>query len=281
MATNNSEPQKESEVVDQSMVNKKLKKGGPLNLLLIFLIIGLVVYGGFLSFDKGRVLEQTSALEAETLDIQSQIDTIRGDKVEVSQNASDALKQIEQGEVRWSEVISEVDKLIPQNASGDKLVSVLSYSGSGQGRIALNMVTLPEALPPFDDVAQLIKTFNSNVFFRDAYVPSISKSSNEGGGITLSFVLNMEYDKPETGSEDFSSLTIPSEIEVDRVPVPRTPDVEEPIAEIIETPALDALELVPEDTLSLEGEGPEPIIETSTSTTVRDLVEPAKVPRTN
>ena len=202
MAMNNSgqnDPKSENQ---ESLVEQKLKKGGPLNPLLFFLLLGVLVFGGFLYYERGNVTARTSALEEENTQLQQQIDDIKGQKVEVSQNAIEALKGIEADEVRWSEVIAEVNKLLPQDASGQRQVKVLSYSGSGQGKIALNMVTEPEALPPFGDVAQLITTFNGSVFFRNAYVPAISRGSDAEGRATLSFVLNMEFEKPETGAEN-------------------------------------------------------------------------------
>lgn len=201
----------------ESQVNEKMQKGSPVNLLLIFLVIGLAVYGTFLNFQKGSVLNHTTDLEKEIKTIQDEIDVYRANKVEVSQNATEALAKIEAEEIRWSEVISEVNQLLPASAGGERLVEILSYSGSGQGRIALNAVTRPVAVPPFEDVAKLIATFNNSVFFKDVYVPSISKGQNEDGTSTLSFVLNMDYEKPETGSEDLIPVTS-TDTKVPRIP---------------------------------------------------------------
>ena len=80
----------------------------------------------------------------------------------------------------------------------------MSYSGSGDGTISLNAVTQPSSLPAFDDVASLISTFNNSVFFKNAYVPSISKGQNTDGSVTLSFLMNMDFQKPETGSDNLN-----------------------------------------------------------------------------
>ncbi len=186
-----------------SQVNQKLSGGGGLtNLILAALVIGLAVFGTLMSFQKGQVLTHTTELEQQTAELNKEIETYRDNKVAVSKLATDALKQIEVDEVHWSDVISEAKKLIPKDASGKEKVKILSYSGSGSGRVVLNLVTEPMALPPFDDVARLIASFNNSVFFRDGYVPSISKGQTESGDTTLSFILNMDYQKPETGSED-------------------------------------------------------------------------------
>jgi hypothetical protein len=199
-------------------VNQKLQSSGMLNYFLLFLLIGMILYGVFLNFEKGRVLANTDELEKQTLVLQDQIDTIKGNKVEVSQNASVALKLISQEEIRWSEVISEVEKLMPVDSSGRKKVEVLSYSGTGQGKVMLNMVTKPASLPPYDDVANIIAIFNSSVFFKDAYVPAISKSSEETGEITLSFMLNTDFQKPETGSDSLQLNTTTTDGGTAKVP---------------------------------------------------------------
>lgn len=193
--------------VEDSQVNDKMRKSSPVNLFLVFLLVGLAVFGGFLSFQKGGVLTHTSDLETQNKAVLAQIDQLKGSKVEVSQNAKDALNQIKTDEIHWSEVISNVNQLIPMDASGKPRVDILSYSGSGSGRIALNVVTQPSSLPAFDDVAGVIATFNNSVFFKNAYVPSISKGQTQDGAVTLSFVLNLEYQKSQTGSEDLNLPT--------------------------------------------------------------------------
>ncbi|MCC6643538.1 hypothetical protein IT411_02210, partial [Candidatus Peregrinibacteria bacterium] len=101
---------------------------------------------------------------------------------------------------------------------------VLSYAGSGLGRVAVNMVTVPVSEPPFADVAQLIASFNNNVYFRDVYVPSISRGLTEDGTTTLSFVLNMDFEEPETGSEDLNVGLTGTAVVDDAPRVPRNPN---------------------------------------------------------
>lgn len=198
MATQNST----TNPAPNSQVNQKLSGGGGLtNLILMVAVIGLAVFGTLLSFQKGQVLNHTTELEKQTADINKEIEAFRDNKVEVSKVATDKLKEIEAEEIHWSDVISEAKKLIPLDSAGKEKVKILSYSGSGSGRVVLNVVTEPLAIPPFEDVARLISSFNNSVFFRDVYVPSIAKGQTESGDNTLSFILNMDYEKPETGSE--------------------------------------------------------------------------------
>lgn len=194
----------ENSPLEESKVNEKIRKGSPLNLVLFFLLIGIAVYGSFLSFQKGGVLTHTSDLEKQSKDIQAQIDTLKISKVEISQTAQDALKKIKADEIQWSSVINDVNQLIPADASGKQKIQILSYSGSGAGKISINVVTQPTSLPAFNDVAALISTFNNSVFFKNAYVPSISKGQNQDGSVTLSFVMSMDYQKQDTGSADLN-----------------------------------------------------------------------------
>jgi hypothetical protein len=203
------DPAKSSALVaGNGEINKKVSGGGGLlNVILMIVLIGLVIAGTFFSFDKGSIMNRTVELEKETANLKVQIDNIKGQKVEVSKNASEALEKIKVAEIRWSEVIAEVNKLLPRDASGNRKVEVISYSGSDQGRVALNVVTQPAGIPPFDLVSGLIATFNNSVFFKDVYVPSISKGQTESGESTLSFVLNLAYEKPETGLVDLELAT--------------------------------------------------------------------------
>lgn len=211
MAINNPNSNTADSASPASKVNEKMSGGGGLlNAILVIVLIGLVVFGTFLSFDKGNVMAQTNQLEKDIVDLNTQIGTYKDQKIEVSKNAQDTLDQIKQTEIQWSEVIAEVNKLLPTDASGQRTVQVISYSGSELGRIALNMVTQPAGVPPFDSVSALLSTFNNSVFFKDAYVPSISKGQTDTGESTLSFVLNLSYQKPETGTANVNLGLTPS-----------------------------------------------------------------------
>lgn len=222
MAINNPNSTPAENVAPASRVNEKVQGGGGLlNVILAIVLVGLVVLGAFLFFDKGNVLNKTNQLDKDIVDLNAQIATYKDQKVEVSRNAQETLDKIKENEIRWSEVIADVNTLMPADASGQRKVQVISYSGSEQGRIALNMVTEPAGVPPFDSVSALLSTFNNSVFFKNAYVPSISKGQTETGESTLSFVLNLSYQKPETGTADVNFALTPTVTEnTVKVPVP-------------------------------------------------------------
>ncbi len=201
-----------------SKVDKSIQSGGLSNIILVIVLVGLAVFGTLFYFQKNWILKNTEIVEKQTEELNKEIDALKENKVEFSQNAMDALKKIEVDEIRWSDVIEEVANLMPKDSNGRDRITVLSYSGSGNGRITLNTVTQPSSLPPFDDVSNIISTFNKSVFFKNAFVPSISKGTNDDGSTTLSFMLNMEYQKADTGSLDLK-LNENTKIPTTKVPV--------------------------------------------------------------
>lgn len=230
---------------NESEVNQKLGKGFNLiNMLLVLLLIIAVGGSVFLTFDKGRMVAKTSELETEISGIKSQIDGLKENKVEVSKNAAEALAEIEENELIWSDVIQKVDALVPSDVAGRPKLNILSYSGATDGRLALSMITNPEILPPYADVSQLLATYNRDLFFKDAYIPSIGKSTNENGETTLSFVFNLTYEEPDVGGSAVINSEAPDANEV-RVPVNRTPAVDESASEGTETETENSTPRVP------------------------------------
>lgn len=200
-----------------SKTEQKMQKSGSAGtMLLLFAVLGVAVLGTLFYFQKSQVLSNTNQLEKDAVTLQAQIDEVKSTKVEFSKNATDALTKISSEEIRWSEVIDQINQLLPKDATGSRKVNVLSYSGSGPGRVAVNMVTVPAGEPAYADVAQLIATFNNSLYFRDVYVPSISRGSDLEGLTSLSFVLNMDFEKPETGADTLDLSTIDGTAKVPR-----------------------------------------------------------------
>ena len=219
MAIINSTSQGNTPVKDpmkESQTNQKILNGGPINIILGAVLVLVIGGGTLMFFQKGQVMANTNTLDTEIVALKAQVATFKDQKIEISKNASDALAEINKTELRWSEIIAEVSKLLPTDASGNRKINIISYYGSGDGKIALNMTTVPAGLAPYADVSRMIAAFNSSIFFKDAYVPSIAKGTNTDGNTTLSFVLNLSYQKPDTGSTD---SVVPA-VSTPRVPRP-------------------------------------------------------------
>ncbi|MGL5831203.1 MAG: hypothetical protein ACRCZE_03575 [Candidatus Altimarinota bacterium] len=222
---------------NDSEVNQKLGGGFNLiNLVLLLLLVIAVGGSGFLTFDKGQMVAKTSEMDTKISGLKMQIDGLKADKVEVSKNAAEALAEIEASELVWSDVIQKVDALVPSDIAGRPKLNILSYSGATDGRLSLSMITEPALVPPYADVSQLLATYNRDLFFKDAYIPSIGKSINENSETTLSFIFNLTYEEPDVGGSAAVENTELDANEV-KVPVNRTPTApSEEAASETETP---------------------------------------------
>lgn len=194
-------------MAEESKLSPVVGQGGgkPFVLILAIAIIIVVVGLGLL------FTVQRAALNAEQTQLNNDIATLQGEialleeaKVEAAQQAQEWLAAIEEEEIRWSKVITQLEDLIPTNPStGEDKVSFFSYNGSDNGRINLNGQTTPQRAEPFEGVAELISTFNANPFFRNAYVPSLTRAETDQGDKFASFVMSVEYHEEEfTGLDD-------------------------------------------------------------------------------
>lgn len=109
--------------------------------------------------------------------------------------AKEYLKELDKKQVVWSRVVEKIESVIPKNTESLQPVVIFrSYSGSSEGRLAINGITQPTAVDPFADIANTIKAFSTDPTFRNVFVPSISKSLTTEGVTILSFSMNLEYD---------------------------------------------------------------------------------------
>lgn len=194
--------------------------------ILVFLGVGAGAL--YLSFQKSAIFDQQKQLDSEIAALNSQIADLKSQKIEAAQYAKSWIDDIEKDEIHWSSVLKSLQGLIPLEASSGKAkVRFLSYSGSTGGKLTLNAETLPSPKPPFEDVSQLVNLFNASSYFKDAYVPSISRGLSETGNVILSFIFNVTYleepatpsiptvstpsnDTSPTSAPDVSSSAIPS-----------------------------------------------------------------------
>lgn len=182
-------------------IQQNLQQGPNKNKGLMLFLLGILVVciAGtvYLSFQKSAIALEQSDLDNQVINLEKEVQTLKVNNVEANEAANNALKEMEKNELKWSTIISAVQDLIPfDSASKKPKVNFLSYSGSADGKLALSGVTREGSLPPFADVSELLAKFNSSNFFKDAYIPSISKGISESGGITLSFVFNVTYQEP-------------------------------------------------------------------------------------
>lgn len=172
---------------------------GPKSKSLLMILAGLsvvivVVLALYLGLQKSTLVEEQARLQGEIDSLQGEILSLEGQKVEAAQLAQEWIDLLDEEEIRWSLVLSQVQSLIPFDTVTNKdKIQFLSYSGSENGRITMNAQTRELRTEPFPDVAELIEVFNDSSFFSDARVPSITRGETNEGGKVGSFVFYATY----------------------------------------------------------------------------------------
>jgi hypothetical protein len=179
--------------------------------LLVLSIISLLLVaaaGVYLTLQKSALMEEQKVLDADIASLNTEIDALEELKVQSAQLAQQFLASVEKDEVQWSRVITRIQSLLPvDNATQQSKFVVISYNGSTGGKLTLNMETVPTALEPFPTLAELLATFNGSSFFKNAYVPNISRGETDDGRKLLTFTLNLVYDEDKVQTDTVQSLT--------------------------------------------------------------------------
>lgn len=168
---------------------------------MILGIFALVAFGGYnlyLSWQKSSLVDEVLQADALLSDYGKQILEYENKQVLESINAKKTINEIKSdGIIEWSNVIKKIRATVPK-VDGIPIITVLSYSGSSNDEISMNVKTTETSENPYFDVADLIKSFNSSAYFMDAFVPSISNGVDEKGNQVLTFLISMKY-LPESG----------------------------------------------------------------------------------
>jgi hypothetical protein len=169
----------------------------PFLLVFAFLfVLGVVLGYGYYTSQENAIEDQMQTLDREIAEINNQLDELKESDTVSAQTATQALDTIALTEVEWSEVLSKILKIAPQDLVEKRaLVEFTSYSGSEGGRLTLNTRTYPsrDVRNLLNAVAKTIRAFNENPDFSDAFVPSISKSVSDDNETVLSFILSVAY----------------------------------------------------------------------------------------
>lgn len=162
-----------------------------LGVLAMVIVVLLALY---LNLQKSTIAQDQQRLQGELAGLNEDIAALQGERVEAAQLARQWLAQVEAEEIRWSSVLSQIQSLIPYDAStNSQKVEFLSYSGGEGGRVNMNAQTRQLRVEPFNDVAELIEVFNDSSFFQEAKVPSITRAETNDGSRVASFVFSALY----------------------------------------------------------------------------------------
>jgi hypothetical protein len=171
-------------------------------LLFVFAVIAIIVLiaGAFyLYFTKSAIQEEQNRLDADITSLQGEITALEDQKIQLAQGAQSYLEEIKKEEILWSGVITKIQTLIPvDQVTQAPKVYVLSYSGSGDGKIMLNLKSAGAQIEPWESVAELISAFNNSSYFATAFVPGINRGETDQGKKELNFTMTVDYteDKP-------------------------------------------------------------------------------------
>ncbi len=170
------------------------KKSPLLFVLSVVALVGLILWALYLSLTKAAIINDQKQLTADIASIQKKVNLLKEQNVEATQMAREWIFSLEKDEIRWSDVINSLQKLVPLDVKDQKpKIQFLSYSGNRGGKLTLSAQTLEGSADPFADVAELLRVFNASSFFRDAYVPSLTRGLSQAGNVILSFTFEVTY----------------------------------------------------------------------------------------
>ncbi|MFC1655762.1 hypothetical protein ACFL3C_02750, partial [Patescibacteria group bacterium] len=135
-------------------------------------------------------------VDREIAEAKNQLENLGSSETVSAQRAMDALEKINANEILWSDVLSVIVKVVPNDATAkQKFVTFTSFSGSEGGRLTFNGHTIASTnlRKQLEDIADTIDAFNEVSEFSNAFVPSISKSVNEQEETVLSIIFNSNY----------------------------------------------------------------------------------------
>lgn len=170
-----------------------MKKGSLLMLIGILLFIVTLGYSGYLYWQGENLGKELKLVKNSVKQKTDEMQQKAHKELLRAIASKETVSQIKADLIKWSKVITDIRKTIPRK---DKvpIVHVLSYSGSSNKDIAINVKTQPDSEEPYFDTADLIEAFNQeNVPFADAFVSSIAAGVDEKGRKTLSFLLTSKY----------------------------------------------------------------------------------------
>jgi len=169
-------------------------KTSPLMLVLAVVSLAVVAAAAFyLGLQKTAIQDEQKRIDADMTSLQQEIDSLKSQNVEAAQLAGKFLESLKSQEILWSSVINRVNTLLPVDAQQKPKINILSYSGSEEGKITLNTQTEPQQIEPFENVAEMVAVFNTSSYFKNAYVPAITRGETDDGKKFLSFVFNVTY----------------------------------------------------------------------------------------
>lgn len=170
-----------------------MKKGSTLFLLGVVVALALGAYSGYVFWQKSGIDAELAAKERGLTNIQNEYMKYEAGLTEQAIAAKQTLAELSDTLIVWSKIIKEIRRTIPVDKKGNQIVEILSYSGSGLNEISMNVKTATTSEEPYLDAADLISAFDKSKYFKENFVPSVSKSKDSQGSEVLTFLFNSRY----------------------------------------------------------------------------------------
>jgi len=163
------------------------------NKVLVSLFVLMLVLIGFKFFQKSSLEEDLRVLKQGISELTDSLTNYQKSDFEATVLAKQVDVYLKDQKLPWSTVLSKISDTIPEDKSGNKLLNVLSYSGSFGNEISLNVSTTGNSDSPYSDVAKFISAFNQSNYFVDSFVPSIAFGLNTEGKEILTFSFQTKF----------------------------------------------------------------------------------------
>jgi hypothetical protein len=188
--------------------NKKI----PWLMIFAFLFVfGVGLFYAYYLSQNSYLDSELETVNREVAEVQNQLNDLRSSETVSAQRGITALDSIENSEVLWSDVLSILNVIVPPDLSAKQpIVTFSSYSGTKDGALTFNGTTIASTnvKKQLNDVADVIKVFEDNPAFENAFVPSVSKSVTEENETILSLILNVDYN-PSASEEEEEEVAVP------------------------------------------------------------------------
>lgn len=152
-----------------------------------------LIYTGYAYFSGQSAIKNDRLIDQATLEYEDKLVQYEAKNIEQAVAAKGVLDNLKSDIRRWSEIIQKIRETLPKDASGDDLIEVLSYSGSGDNLISMSVKTVSLRSEPYFDVATLIEAFDESPDFADSFVPAVSGGTSQIGDEVLTFTFNTRY----------------------------------------------------------------------------------------
>jgi hypothetical protein len=187
----------------------------------LLLIVGILVfaltsaYTGYLYWQKASSQVELEKVSKSLSEYESKVAQYQNLQILQAINAEKAISALEENIIEWSKVIKKIRKTVPTTNGDLSLVDILSYSGSSNNEISMNVKTYADSDEPYFDVADLIEAFDESSSFADSFVPSISSGVDQEGKALLTFLLSTKYVEEEVFGGSEIEVEVEPEVEAE------------------------------------------------------------------